>query len=331
MKAVILAAGKSTRTYPLTLTKPKPLLKVGEKTIIERNLEAIRPLAEEAIVVAGYKKDMLVDSLGYNFNGLKISYVEQKEQLGTSHALSLVEDNIGSDEKFILMLGDNLYSQEDIRKCISYDSSILTAKIKDLENFGVIVEKNGVVVDLIEKPKTFVSDKIIAGVYVFNNSIFSHLKRIDKSSRGELELPDAIKIYIKNNKLHCVDSSFWIPIGFPQDLLKADIVFRDEKNLVGEDTIIEGEVINSNIGKDCTIKGKVEDSIIMSGTTIEKGSLVKDSIFGEKVYFSGEIESNNGIGAFIGDGVKASDVSISSGCRIWPYKRIKGDVTKDVM
>ena len=75
MQAVILAAGKSTRTYPLTLTKPKPLLKVANKAILEHNLEAIKDTAEEIIIVAGYKKDMLEEFILKNYPKLKIKFV----------------------------------------------------------------------------------------------------------------------------------------------------------------------------------------------------------------------------------------------------------------
>ena len=86
MQAVILAAGKSTRTHPLTLTRPKPLLKVANKAILEYNLKAIQDIVDEVILVVGYKKDMIKDFISKNFPKLNVKFVEQKEQLGTGHA-----------------------------------------------------------------------------------------------------------------------------------------------------------------------------------------------------------------------------------------------------
>ena len=86
MQAVILAAGKSTRTYPLTLTRPKPLLKAANKTILEHNLDNLNGIADEAILIVGYKKEMIRKKFGNNYNNIKIRYIEQKEQLGTGHA-----------------------------------------------------------------------------------------------------------------------------------------------------------------------------------------------------------------------------------------------------
>jgi len=75
MQAVILAAGKSTRTYPLTLTKPKPLLKVADTTVIEHNLDQLRGVVDEVIIVVGYKAEMMQEYLGENYRGIKIRYV----------------------------------------------------------------------------------------------------------------------------------------------------------------------------------------------------------------------------------------------------------------
>ena len=91
MQAVILAAGKSTRTYPLTLTRPKPLLKVANKALIEHNLDNLNGIVDEAIIVIGYKKDLIKKHIGKKYKNIKIRYVVQKQQLGTGHAVLTVE------------------------------------------------------------------------------------------------------------------------------------------------------------------------------------------------------------------------------------------------
>ena len=102
MQAVILAAGSSTRTYPLTLTIPKSLLKVSNKTILEYNLEALKDIAEEIIIVVGYKKGMIKNFIKKNYSNLNIKFVEQREQLGTGHAVSILKDKIKN--QFILLM-----------------------------------------------------------------------------------------------------------------------------------------------------------------------------------------------------------------------------------
>jgi len=106
-QAVILAAGKSTRTYPLTLTKPKPLLKVAGKTIIEHNLEQLIGIVDEVYIVVGHKAEMIKKFVGNEFKGIKIKYVTQKKPTGNASALMNVEKQIKG--KFILMFGDDLY------------------------------------------------------------------------------------------------------------------------------------------------------------------------------------------------------------------------------
>src|SRR3989344_125654 len=111
MQAVILAAGKSTRTYSLTITKPKPLLKVANKTLLEHNLDNLNNIADEVIIVVGYKKNLIKKCIGKKYKNLKIKFVEQKQQLGTAHAVSLGEGHI--KDRFVLLMGDDIYSRED--------------------------------------------------------------------------------------------------------------------------------------------------------------------------------------------------------------------------
>ena len=343
MQAVILAAGKSTRTYPLTLTKPKPLLKVANKTILEYNLECIQDLVSEIIIVVGYKKDMIMNFIGGKFRGVKVIYVEQKEQLGTGHALSICSEYI--NEKFVLMMGDDIYSKEDIKNCSGYDYSILVAKSYNPENFGAVIEKNGILQKFIEKPKNFVSDIVSTACYSFEPGIFGFLKKIKKSGRGEFELPDAVILLSKNEKFYLVRSTKWIPIVYPWDLLKADKELRKNKNLAGEGSIVKGKVMNSSIGNNCKVYGNVANSIIMDNSFIREDSSIEDSVIGENVKFSGKIESSNNvfsdvnrrkiqakrIGAIVADNVVAENVVLKPGVKIWPNKKILNmTVTADI-
>ncbi len=342
MQAVILAAGKSTRTHPLTITKPKPLLKVSNKTILEWNLEAVKDITKEIILVVGYKKDMIKEFIQKNYPQLKVKFVEQKEQLGTGHAVSILKDKIKN--KFILMLGDNIYSKNDINKVTKYQYSILVKKVKNWQNFGVIKEENNIVVDIVEKPKKFISNLVNCGLFSLDKKIFDTLKKIKKSKRNEYELTDAIKILAAHNKIHCVNSSLCFQISHPWDLLTADRKLRKNKNIIGKNSKTYGNIKNSSIGNNCIINGTVINSIIMDNTIIDKGSIIEDSIIGENVYFNGTIIAKNNIysnvkhkkikidrlGAIISDNVRAENIIINAGCKIWPNKKIKGEIKEDV-
>ena len=343
MQAVILAAGKSTRTYPLTITKPKPLLKVANKTLIEHNLDSLNGILDQVIIVVGYKKDLITGHIGNKYKNIDVKYVEQKFQLGTAHAVSLAEPYI--KDRFVLMMGDDIYSKNDIKKCMRHRYSILIKKVRNPKIFGVVVKKSGLLVDFEEKPKKFVSNFVNTACYCLDKKIFKFIRKIRKSERNELELPDAIKLLTKDRKVHCVVAKLWIPIGYPWDLLKADRILRKNKNIIGNKSKIYGNVENSSIGSGCIIKGKIKNSIIMDKTIVGTNSIVEDSVIGENVFFQGTILSRNNslsiikngkirvgrIGAIISDNVTAKNVVIEPGSKIWPNlslsnKIIGGDV-----
>ena len=342
MQAVILAAGKSTRTYPLTLTRPKPLLKVANKAILEYNLDALKAISDEIIIVVGYKKDMIIDFIKKNYNKLNVIFIEQKEQLGTGHAVSILKDKIKG--RFILLMGDNIYSEEDIKNIAKHKYSILVNKVKNPELFGVIKEKNGILTDIIEKPKEFVSDLASCALYSFDEGIFNAIEKLKKSERGEYEITDAIKGISLKEKIYCIKSKSCFQISFPWDLLAADNTIRKGKSIIGKNSKIKGMAENSSIGDNCIINGDVKNSIIMDNTIIEKNSVVEDSIIGENVRFSGKIISKNNAysvvknkkikidkaGAIIGDNVNVSNAVIEPGCKIWPNKKISGEIKNDI-
>lgn len=342
MQSIILAAGSSTRTYPLTITRPKPLLKVANKTILEHNIESLRNVSEEIIVVVGYKKEMMEEFVKENFSSLNIKFVEQKEQLGTGHAVSILEKHV--KDRFLLLMGDNIYSKKDVKEVAKHQYAILTKKVKNPELFGVIIEKNGLVTDIIEKPKNPASNLVSCALYSLDKRIFEISKKVKKSERNEYELPDAIKELAKNEKVYCVNSDSCLQIGYPWDLLDADRELRKGKNLIGKNTKIQGKVENSSIGDNCEIRGSVRGSIIMDHSIIGEGSIVEDSIIGENVYFKGTAKSlsnavsiikgkpvNAGnLGAIVGDNVKAENVIVKPGCKIWPNKTIKGEIKNDI-
>ncbi|MFH0867709.1 MAG: sugar phosphate nucleotidyltransferase [Candidatus Woesearchaeota archaeon] len=224
MQAVILAAGRSTRTYPLTITKPKPLIKIADKTILEYNLEAVKDIAEEIIIIIGYKKDMIKEFIQKNYPELNIKFIEQKEQLGTGHAVSLIKSHIKN--RFILLMGDNIYTKEDINRIAKYKYAILVKKVKNPEHFGIVMEKNSILADIIEKPKKFISNLINCALYSLDKEIFNALKTIKRSERGEYELTDALKYLSKKENIHCVNSNFCLMISYPQDVLLADHELR---------------------------------------------------------------------------------------------------------
>ena len=315
MQAVILAAGKSTRTYPLTLTRPKPLLKAANKTILEHNLEQLEGLVEEVIIVIGHKGEMIKDFMKGKFKSLKIRYVEQKKQLGTGDALLKAKKYIKN--RFVVLAGDDFYSREDIKQCLNEKYCVLGCKVKDYSNFGILRTKGKFLEMIIEKPERFISNIANTSLYVLDNGIFD--VKIKKSQRNEYEAVDLIN-HLKNKVVVKVVKDYWIPIGFPWSLLEANIFFLNKKKrseikgvvekgvtikgnvILGKKSIIKsgsyiegpvmiGEncIIGPNaylrpataIGDNCKIRAEVVDSIIMKNTTAKHFSYIGHSVIGE--------------------------------------------------
>jgi UDP-N-acetylglucosamine diphosphorylase / glucose-1-phosphate thymidylyltransferase / UDP-N-acetylgalactosamine diphosphorylase / glucosamine-1-phosphate N-acetyltransferase / galactosamine-1-phosphate N-acetyltransferase len=342
MQAVILAAGKSTRTYPLTATRPKPLLPLANKPLLSHTLDRLKGVVSEAILIVGYKKEMIKKHFGKRYNGIKLTYLEQKEQLGTGHALLTAKKHING--RCIVMAGDDLYERKDILACVKHDNAILVSTNPHPERYGVIKVKNGKLQDIIEKPKNPPSNLINTSFYVLEEGIFDISESLPKSERGEYELTDAVKMLAQKRPVHCIKARRHIAIGYPWDVLKADSSIRKGKNAIGKGCTIKGKIINSSIGDNCAIHGTVKNSVIFPNSIIGTGSVIEDSVIGSNARFNGKITSKksatsmvNGkkveagrFGAALGDGVFAKDASISSGVKISPGKKVSGKITSDV-
>ncbi len=340
MQAVILAAGRSTRTFPLTLTRPKPLLMLANKTLLEHKLDALHGLVDEAIIVVGYKQEMIRQAIGHEYRGMRIHYVEQEEQKGTGHAFLLVKNRIKG--RFIALYGDDWYSVQDIKACIGHEYAVLVSEVEHPEHFGVVQHEHLLLKDIIEKPSNPPSNLINTGLYMLDERIFPHLEQIEVSERGDIEFPPALVALATSKKVHCILAQEYFSIGYPWDLLRADRAIRDGKNAIQKTATVRGHVENCSIGEHCIINGTAKHSIIMGNTVIEEGASVEHSIIGCDVMFSGAIKAGkttsivNGkpidagfFGAAVGDGVHASNALIMPGCKVWPNKKITGTIKED--
>ena len=270
IKAVIFAAGRGTRLRPLTFTRPKPSLRLLDKTIIENTIEQLQGLVEEIIIVIGYKGEML--KIGDSYKGITIRYVEQKEQLGTGDAALTALPFLG--EEFIIFNGDDLYCREDIEKMLQKNPSILVKEVDNPEGYGQVVIDGEKVKEVVEKPPVAVSNLVNVGCYFLNKDFFQ--KSIDKSTRGEYEIVDYINNY--EGDIYFQKTEEWYAISYPWNMLEAT-----KKLFEKEEERREGEVEDG-----VQIKGKVileEGSIIKSGSYIEGPVYVgKNSVIGPSAY-----------------------------------------------
>lgn len=225
MKAVIFAAGEGKRLHPLTLDRPKPLIEVLGKPLIQHIWEVLPSIVDEVVVVVGYKREMMRDFLGEEFMGKKVTYVEQDEPLGTAHALRLCEAHLVGEDKFLLMYADDLHGKEGVARCVEYDMALLVSFVDDPRRFGVVVtNEDGTIKNIEEKPEHPKSNLAVTGVYVLSPKIFEY--EATHAKKGEYYLTDMIEEYIKHHPMQVVESDFWIPIAYPHDIERAEKILE---------------------------------------------------------------------------------------------------------
>ena len=207
LTGVILAAGKGVRMFPFSEHYPKPILPVCNKPILAYQIEAMKKIGiDEVLVVVGHLGYKIVDALGNGSRyGVKIQYVDQGDTLGIAHAVYKLEDKINTP--FLLFLGDIFFITQDLKTMISvFDpnevSGVLATKIEEdpkaiARNFSVILDKKGYVKRLIEKPKHIQNNLKGCGIYLFGLDIFDSLRRTPRTAmRDEYEITDAIQIMV---------------------------------------------------------------------------------------------------------------------------------------
>lgn len=223
MQCVILAAGKGTRLRPLTDNTPKPLVKVGGKALLDHIVEALPSAVDELIIVHGYLGEQIKAHCGDNFFGRKVTYVEQVEQKGTAHALWLCKDLLKG--RFLFMFADDIHGANDIARITSYSRALLTMTTKTPERFGIVVRHpDGTLAEFVEKPSHPPSNLASTGVMVLDTHIFEFEIKIDRG--GEYFLTDVIAEYVEKYPMAVVEEDLWIPIGYPEDIEKAEKILQ---------------------------------------------------------------------------------------------------------
>ncbi len=186
MKAIILAGGLGERLKPLTLEKPKPLLPVNGKPIVEYCLENLKKCGiKEVIMSVGYKSEMIQDYFGDGSKlGMNIEYNVEKELLGTGGSVKSIIEKFGLNEKFLLVWADNL-ADIDFTKMLKIDGKVVMCltEREDVENFGVAQIENDEIVKFVEKPPRHLapSKLINAGGFIIEPSVLDILP-VGKSS-----------------------------------------------------------------------------------------------------------------------------------------------------
>lgn len=227
-KAVIMAAGKGTRMLPLTKEIPKQLIDINGKPFLFYLLSSLQKAGyEEFGIIASHKKEKIAEFVKeYGFDA---RIIDQGGTQGTAYAVRAAEDFVDGED-FIVLGGDNLWSVEDLSSMNREDeySYIAGYEVAEPSKYGVLVEKDGNLIRIHEKPDSFVGNLINSGLYKFTPEIFEIIKGLKESPRGEYELTDAISVLAKRNKMRVLPlQDFWLDLGCIEDIPKVSKFIKE--------------------------------------------------------------------------------------------------------
>ncbi len=231
-KGIILAGGIGSRVGPSTKAISKQLIPIADKPIIFYSLSILMLLDIKNILIIVKKEDKsaFIKLLGNGKNfGIKIAYKVQNKPRGLPDAFIIGQKFINNDS-VALILGDNFFHGQGLIEFLTSSSenfekgaNIFSYNVKNPESYGVIEKKNNKV-KIIEKPKNTNSKKAITGLYFFDSKVKKLSSKLKKSKRGELEIIDLLKFYLKDNQLVIKElgrGSTWLDTGTSKDILKA--------------------------------------------------------------------------------------------------------------
>jgi len=241
-KGVILAGGNGTRLMPLTISTNKHLLRVGKLPMIEYPLRRLieAGITDIHVVTGGENYQGVVKYLGSGSRwGVKISYSIQDEAGGIAQALGMAESFAGKS-KVLVILGDNVFDM-DLRKWVNefesfddvFSAYLFSVLSRTPERFGVIKWNDSMktALDIIEKPKKFISNDVVVGIYMYTPDVFQKIKTLKPSERGELEITDVNRLYIKGDHAKIVNvTGNWTDCGTFETLMRAEEIGIGENN-----------------------------------------------------------------------------------------------------
>ena len=226
MQAVILAAGQGTRLRPITYHVPKPMIRIVGKNLIEHNIDRLPEEIDEIILVVGYLSEQLINHFGNEFQGRKVRYVKQQNLLGTGHALHLCKNIL--QDRFLVMMGDDIYSREDMEKCLNHEQCMLTKEISGKFAGGrVSLDENGCLRDIIEGVHNRDKSLVNTALYVINKNFFDY-DLVSIPGKDEYGLPQTLVRIAKDHPIKIEKADFWLQISDIAGLRRAEKILSKD-------------------------------------------------------------------------------------------------------
>jgi len=343
LKAVILAAGEGSRMRPLTYARPKVMLPLANKPILEHLLvEVSHAGVKEFIFIVGYHDEQVRDYFGRGERwGVNIDYCNQGKRLGTADALRMVEDLV--DGSFLVINGDIIVSRKDVKKLARRSGSTLSVvEVDDTGDLGMVEVKKDRVVRIYEKTEKPPSRMANAGLYLFTPDLFGAISRTSKSVRGEYELTDSLQLIIdKGDYISYHKVKYWLDISYPWDLLPANKSLLDGIELQSLGEVEEGVVMKEavSIGKDTVVRsGSYIVGPVIIGQNCEIGPncyIRPYTAIGDNCHIGSAVEVKNSIimrGSklphhnYVGDSVIGEECNFGAGTKVANLRLDKKDI-----
>lgn len=233
MKALVLCAGRGRRLWPLTHTRAKAALPVAGRPVLAHILSYLKRFGfrEIGVVISSGQKEL--KQLAAVEADLQITFIQQKKPLGIAHAVQAAAEYLGN-ESFLLYLGDNL-TDDDLTPALErfqreQPAAMLCLRtVSNPQAFGVAEVEGDRVVRVVEKPKTPQSNLAIAGIYLLRPVVHEVIRGLEPSSRGELEITDAIAALLRRGETVLAHrmTGWWQDTGTPEGLLTANGLLLD--------------------------------------------------------------------------------------------------------
>lgn len=337
LPAVILAAGEGRRLEPLTNRRPKPMLPVVNRPLLEHVVDAVVAAGiDEIVLVVGYERDRIQTHFGDGDDwDVSIDYAIQETQLGTAHALKQAESHV--DGPFLTLNGDRIIDPSivtDVCNALLDDATTAMAvsRSPDPSTYGVVTLEDDHLGEIVEKPpRGYPSDLINAGVYGFSPGIFDEIRETDMAESGELRLTDTIARLLEADEVRAVRyEGRWLDVSYLWDLLSVTGQVLDREGGATEGTVGPGAYVseaarvgstasigaNAIVGRGTTVAENarigpnvtIERSVVFPDATVEAGAVLRDCIVGANATIGANVTVPGGEATVVVEGEVNEDV-----------------------
>jgi bifunctional UDP-N-acetylglucosamine pyrophosphorylase/glucosamine-1-phosphate N-acetyltransferase len=341
MQTVVLAAGEGTRMRPLTARRPKPMLPVAGRPMLEHVLDAaVSAGASRLVLVVGYHDAAVREHFGEAYRGVPIAYAVQESQDGTAHAVKAARPHL-EEAPFVVLAGDNLYDAETMADLYASAPALGAFEVEDPRPYGVLDVEGERVTGVVEKPADPPSKKVNVSAYAFEARALGWLEAVEISERGEYELTDVLARQVGAGEVRAVTFERWLDVGRPWELLEANEwkLGELERDLAGEvhgDAEVLGDVVvreGATVRRGVTIEGP---ALIGAGATVGPNAYVRGATAiggGARVGHAVEVKNSvlmegatAGHLAYVGDSVLGRGVNFGAGTTVANLRHDGADV-----